>query len=340
MIKKGELSMPKSRRNLIIITCLIAAIATAGIFVSCSKSADKGKKVIGVNQYMEHPLLDEARKGMMDELNRQGITEANGFSIVYRNAGGDQPTAVQINSQFVNQKVAMIVALGTPSAQSAVKATQTIPIVFGVITDPVASGLAESESAPGGNKTGTSDRWPYEKQIGLIRQILPNAKKVGIVLNPSESNTEASMKYIRPLLTANGMEAIEVPVANSSEVIQAAKSLVGRCDVFLVPGDNTVIAAISSMVKVAEENDIPLFAGDEDSVKKGAIATYGNNYYKVGVATGRIIAKIFKENISNVGSVPVAVATEADLIINLKAAQEQGVQIPESLINQAKTVIK
>jgi len=332
--------MLKTRRNLVIATCIIAVIATVGIIVSCSKTQDAGKKVIGVNQYMEHPLLDEARKGMMDELQKQGITESNGYSILYRNAGGDQPTAVQINSQFVNQKVAMIVALGTPSAQSACKATKTIPVVFGVITDPVASGLAESESAPGGNKTGTSDRWPYEKQISLIRQICPKAKRVGIVLNPGESNTEASMKYIRPLLKTNGLEVVEVPVANSSEVMQAAKSLVGRCDVILVPGDNTVIAAISSIIKVANENDIPLFAGDEDSVEKGALATYGNNYYQVGVATGRIIAKIFKEHITDVGSIPVAVATDADLIINLKAAQEQGVQVPESLIKQAKRVIK
>jgi len=332
--------MLKLHRNLVLVTYLIAAIAMIGMIVNCSKTQDTAKKIIGVNQYMEHPLLDEARKGMMDELQKQGITDSNGYSIVYRNAGGDQPTAVQINSQFVNRKVDMIIALGTPSAQSACKATQTIPVVFGVITDPVASGLAASESAPGGNKTGTSDRWPYEKQIGLIKQICPTAKRVGIVLNPGESNTEASMKYIRHLLKTNGLVAIEIPVANSSEVMQAAQSLVGRCDVFLVPGDNTVIAAISSIVKIANENDIPLFAGDEDSVKKGALATYGNNYYEVGVATGRIVAKIFKENISNVGGIPVTVATDANLIINLKAAQEQGIQMPEALIKQAKQVIK
>jgi putative ABC transport system substrate-binding protein len=333
--------MLKSRRSVLVVSCLATALATVTLLISCSSRQDEtAKKVIGVSQYMEHPLLDAARKGMMDELQKQGITEDHGFSIVYRNAGGDQPTAVQINNQFVNQKVNMIVALGTPSAQSACKATQTIPVVFGVITDPVASGLAESESAPGGNKTGTSDRWPYEKQIGLIRQICPTAKRVGIVLNPGESNTEASMRHIRPLLKANGMEVVEVPVANSSEVMQAARSLVGRCDAMLIPGDNTVIAAISSIVRVANENHIPLFAGDEDSVNKGALATYGNNYYEVGVATGRIVAKILKEHITSVGSIPVAVATDADLIINLQAAQSQGVQVPESLIKQAKKVIR
>ena len=332
--------MFQMRKVLIVSAFLIAGVVPIALFVSCGSRQGQEPRVIGVNQYMEHPLLDEARKGMMDELQKQGVTEDHGFSIIYRNAGGDQPTAVQISRQFVNQKVDVIVALGTPSAQSACKATQTIPVVFGVITDPVASGLAESEPRPGGNKTGTSDRWPYEKQIGLIRQICPNAKKVGIVLNPGESNTEASMKYIRPLLKANGFELIEVPVANSSEVQQAAKSLVGRCDAMLIPGDNTVIAAIGAVVKVANENHVPLFAGDEDSVKKGAIATYGNNYYEVGVATGRIVSKILKDHVENVGSIPVAVATDADLIVNLRAAHEQGVAIPEDLIKRAKHVLR
>ena len=318
--------------------CCLCLLISLG---SCSrKTPDEKKYLIGINQYMEHPLLDEARKGVMDELKQQGITEENGYSIIYRNAGGDQPIAVQINKQFVNQKVSMIIAMGTPSAQSACRSTETIPIVFGVITDPVASGIAASEQIPGGNKTGTSDRWPYEKQIGLIKQICPSAQRVGIVLNPGEANTEASMKYIRPLLKERGLEPIEVPVANSSEVMGAAKSLVGRSDVMLIPGDNTVISAISAIVKVANDNDIPLFAGSEASVEKGAVATYGNNYYEIGVATGSIAAKILKERIKDVGSIPVAVSTDANLIINLKAAKEQGVEIPEGLLRQAKRTIK
>jgi putative ABC transport system substrate-binding protein len=317
----------------VILCCLIVSI----IFFACGK---KNSMVIGINQYMEHPLLDAAYKGMIAELKKHGISEENGYKILYRNAEGDQPIAVQINKQFVSQKVKMIIALGTPSAQSACKVTQTIPVVFGVITDPVASGIANSEEIPGGNKTGTSDRWPYEKQIGLICQICPSAKKVGIVLNPGESNTEASMRYIRPLLKKNGLESIEVPVANSAEVMGSAKSLVGRCDVMLIPGDNTVISAISAMVKVANENHIPLFAGDEASVEKGAIATYGNNYYEIGVATGAIAAKILNENIKEPGSIPVTVATDADLIINLKAAKEQKADVPESLLKQAKRVIR
>jgi len=314
--------------------------------LSCSEDTQENDVVeaevtiIGVNQFMEHPLLDEAREGMMAEFAANGITEENGYSFVYRNAGGEQTTANQINTQFVDQDVDMIIALGTPSAQSACNATQTIPVIFGIITDPVASGLAETEEHPGGNKTGTSDRWPYELQIGLIKEICPEAQIVGIVLNPSESNTEASMNYIRPLLEQNGMTTVEVPVANSSEVMSVAQSLVGRCDVMLIPGDNTVIAAISAIVQVANENDIPLFAGSESSVESGAIATYGNDYYQIGVATADIAIPVLTGEITDVGSIPVAVSTEASLIINLNAAAEQGVVVPQSLVEQAVTVIE
>jgi putative ABC transport system substrate-binding protein len=295
-------------------------------------------KTIGINQYMEHPLLEQAREGMMKELTRQGITEQNGYKIIYRNAGGDQPTAVQISNQLVNQKVDLFVAIATPAAQAVCKATKTIPVVFTTITDPVASGLADSESVPGGNKTGVSDRWPYDKQIALIKKLCPTAKMVGIVLNPSESNSEASMKYIRPELEKNGFKWLEVPVANSSEVMGAVRSLVGRCDVIYSPPDNTIVAAVSTIIKVANENKIPYFAGNVSSVEQGAIATYGNNYIQIGVSTAKIIVKIFNEKIKNIGAMPVIIDSDAELVINRGAAEKQGVKIPEDLLKAAKKV--
>lgn len=314
-------------------------LASALFLTGCGESTTSAKiKTLGINQYMEHPLLEQAREGMMSELSKQGITEQNGYKIIYRNAGGDQPTAVQISNQLVNQKVDMIVAIATPAAQSACRATKTIPVIFTAITDPVVSGLADSEAAPGGNKTGVSDRWPYDKQIGLIKKICPAAKTIGIVLNPSESNSEASMKYIRPELEKNGLKWLEVPVANSSEVMAAARSLVGRCDAIYCPPDNTVVAAAATLVKIANENKIPFFAGNVSSVEQGAIATYGNNYHHIGVATARIIARIFKENIKNIGSLPVIVDSDAELVINQSAAQKQGVKIPQELLKQARYI--
>jgi len=311
---------------------------TTGPEGTTATTAPEGKTyTIGVNQFMQHPLLDQVAKGLKDELTDAGISTRHGDTITLKNANGEESVAVQINKQFVDQKVDLIVALGTPSAQSACKTTTTIPIVFGAITDPVKAGIADSLQQPGGNKTGTSDRWPFEQQVALIKQIVPNAKRVGIVLNPAESNTEASMSYIRPALKQNGLQAVEVPVANTSEVYAAAKSLVGRCDVLLIPGDNTVIAAIDTLVKVARENKIPLLGGTEDLVKKGSIATYASDYYQIGRTTGKIVIQILKEG-KQPGTIPVAVAEESVLVVNEKAAAQQGARIPQELLAKAKKV--
>jgi putative ABC transport system substrate-binding protein len=308
------------------------------LLLGCTKeSVDKKGFVIGINQFMQHPLLDDVRKGLVEELNGHGISTEKGSTFLLKNANGDQNVAVQINKQFVDRKVDIIVPLGTPSAQSAVKLTKTIPIVFGAITDPVSAGLADSIKKPGGNKTGTSDRWPYKKQVGLMKKLVPNAKKVGIILNPGEANTQASMEFIRPALKELGLAEIDVPVSSTSEVYGAAQSLVGRCDVILVPADNTVVSAFESVVKVANENKIPLFAGSIDSVKKGAVATYGVNYYEIGRATGQLVAQILKGELDP-GTIPVIVESKADLVININAAKAQGVRIPDEMLKNATHV--
>lgn len=310
---------------------VMAAIVLGG----CQDKKKAGAYKIGINQFMQHPLLDQTAKGLNDELAAAGISADKGSVMSVKNANGDESVAVQINKQFADDKVDVIVALGTPSAQSAVKTTQTIPVVFGAITDPVKAGIAASLANPGGNKTGTSDRWPFEQQVALIKKIVPKAVKVGIILNPAESNTEASMSYIRPALQKEGLTAIEVPIANTSEVFGAAKSLVGRCDVFLVPGDNTLISAFDTLVKVAREAKKPIIGGSDDLVQKGSLATYAGDYYQVGRATGKIVAQILKEKKAP-GTIPVAVAEKSKLVINEKAAAELGITLPADLVAESK----
>lgn len=301
----------------------------------CQNQKKSGTYRIGINQFMQHPLLDQTAKGLLDELTAAGISQKKGSVVTLKNANGDESVAVQINKQFSDDKVDVIVALGTPSAQSAVKTTKTIPVVFGAITDPVQAGIAASLTKPGGNKTGTSDRWPFEQQVSLIKKIVPNASRVGIILNPSESNTEASMSYIRPALQKQGLTGVEVPVASTSEVYGAAKSLVGRCDVFLVPGDNTVISAFDTLVKVSRESKTPIIGGSDDLVLKGSLATYAGDYYQVGRATGKIVVKILKEK-KDPGTIPIAVAEKSKLVVNEKEAAGLGIKLPADLLLEAK----
>jgi putative ABC transport system substrate-binding protein len=316
-------------------TATAIALAFCLLGAGCNAQHKPKPATIGINQFMQHPVLDEVAKGILDEFKDQGITEANGYKVVYKNANGDQTVAVQINKMLVNDKVDVIIPMGTPAAQSACKETTTIPVVFGAITDPVKAGIAESLEHPGKNRTGMSNRWPFEKQVGLIKQVVPKAVSVGMVINPSEANTQAGLSYIRPALQRAGLKAVEVPVASSSEVLNAAKSLVGRCDVFYVTPDNTLIGGFDALVKVARENKIPIIGGSEDLVKKGSLASYAPDHYRLGRATAKMVLEILREH-KDPGSMPVILDNSAPLIINEAEAAKIGISLPEELRSAAK----
>lgn len=322
------------------VTVAAAIIAMTGLFgTGCGSKQQAETKpktfVIGIHQFMQHPVADEVAKGILDEFTDQGITAANGHKVMVKNANGDHAIAVQINKFFVSDKVDVIIPIATPSAQSACKETTTIPVVFAAITDPVKAGIADSLEHPGKNRTGTSNRWPFEKQVSLIKQVVPKAVNVGMVINPSEGNTEAALAYIRPALRSAGLTPVEVPVAASSEVLNAAKSLVGRCDAFFVPPDNTLQSGFDALVKVSRENKIPIIGGTEDLVKKGSLASYAANHYRLGRATAKMALEILRDH-KDPGSMPVVMDADAPLIINEAEAAKIGVAFPDALRSAAK----
>lgn len=325
--QKAAGRMSFSRVATVIVFAMILCLLWGG---GCDSKHKEKTYVIGINQFMQHPVADEVAKGIIDEFNDQGITAANGYKVVVKNANGDYSVAVQINKLFVIDKVDVIIPIATPAAQSACKETTTIPVVFAAITDPVKAGIADSMEHPGKNRTGTSNRWPFAKQISLIKKIVPQARNVGIVFNPSEGNTEAALSYIRPALESAGLKAVEVPVASSSEVLNAAKSLVGRCDVFFVPPDNTLQSGFDALVKVARENKIPIIGGTDDLVKKGSLASYAPNHYQLGRATAKMALEILREH-KNPGLMPVVIDEDAPLIVNEVEAKIIGVSIPDDL---------
>ncbi len=318
----------------------VAAMGPILLVVACSRptpTPQGSRWTLGVNQLAPHPLLDAVAAGLLEGLREGGISEETGSRIILKNANGDQNLVYQINRQFADQHVDMIIPIATAAAQSACQVTTSIPIVFAAITDPVKAGIAVSLDHPGGNKTGTSDRWPYRAQVGLIRQLVPSAKKVGMLFNQGESNTVASLEQIRPALREYGFTEVSAPVTSTGDIYLAAKSLVGRCDVLLIPSDNTVVSAFTLVVKIANEHRIPLFAGNTECVEEGAIATFGVNYREIGHATGLMAAKILRER-TNPGDLPVQVEAKTDFVVNLAAAKAQGVTIPARLLQGARVV--
>ena len=293
---------------------------------------------VAVTAIVEHPALDACRDGVRDELKAAGYEEGKNLKFVYESAQGNPGTAVQIAQKFVGENPSVIVPISTPSAQAVAAATSDIPVVFTAVTDPLGAKLVSNLEKPGGNVTGMSDLSPIGKHLELIHEIMPAAKKIGVPFNPGEANAVTLVNLLKEKAGPMGMEIVEAPAPKSSDVQAAAQSLVGKADVIYVPTDNTIVSALEAVIGVGIDNKVPVFAGDTDSVKRGAIAAVGFDYYDVGRQTGKIVARILK------GEKPGDIAVEGveitQLFVNPGAAEKMGVTIPDFVIAAAKEVVK
>jgi putative ABC transport system substrate-binding protein len=291
---------------------------------------------IEVTAIVEHPALDSTRLGVIAALEAAGYKQGQNLKIVYENAQGNTSTAVQIARKFVGDKPDVIVPISTASSQAVAAATKDIPIIFATVTDPVGAKLVDTWEKPGGNITGVVDAPPLDKHIALMKQITPSAKRIGVPYNPGESNSISQIKALKPLFAAAGLEMVEATGSKSSDVLAAAQSLVGKVDVIYVPNDNTFVSALESVLKVGIDNRIPVYAGDTDSVKRGAIATVGFDYIDVGKQAGEMVLKVLKGE--KPANIPVEGVKGSDLYVNPSSAGKMGVEIPKELVSQAKQV--
>jgi putative ABC transport system substrate-binding protein len=231
----------------------------------------------------------------------------------------------------------VIVAIATPSAQAMVTATQTIPVVFTAVTDPVAAQIVKDRKAPGGNVTGISDFSPLEAQFDLIKELVPAAKKIGVVFNPGEANSVALLNAVKALAPARNLQIVEASAGRTADVSAAAQSLVGKVDALYLPTDNTIISALGTVLAVGTDNKLPVFTGDTESVQKGSVASIGFDYFQVGLETGAVVVRILKGE--KPGAIPVSNASGSNLVINAKAAAAMGVTVPPAVLARAKQVI-
>jgi putative ABC transport system substrate-binding protein len=263
---------------------------------------------------------------------------AKNLKFIYESAGGDLATAVQIADRFARDRPSVIVPISTPSARTVVAATIDIPVVFTAVTDPLGANLVRNMDQPGGNVTGISDLAPVTKQIELIKQITPSARTIGVLFNPHEMNSYTIVRLMKTTAMGVNMTIVEAPAPKSSDVQAAAKRLVGKADVIFVPTDNTIVSMLDVVIKVGVENRIPIYAGDIDAVKSGAIAAIGFDYYSVGWQTGNVVVRILKGE--RAGAIPVEVVEETRLYVNPAAATKIGVTIPEDVISRADKVLR
>jgi len=293
---------------------------------------------VAVTAIVEHPALDAIRDGVKKGLADAGFSEATGLRWRYQSAQGNTATAGQIARQFVGAKPDVIVAIATPSAQAVVAATKTIPVVYSGVTDPVTAQLVPTFEASGTNVTGVSDALPLAQQVELIRRVVPQAKRVGMVYSPGEANSVAVIERMRELLPRYGMSLVEAAAPRTVDVGAAARSLAGKVDVIYTSTDNNVVSAYESLVKVGTDSKLPLVAADVDSVKRGAIAALGFSYYDMGVQTGHVVARILRGEAP--GTIASATGNKLELFVNPKAAAAQGVTLSDALLQSAAQIVE
>lgn len=301
-------------------------------------TATADTKTLAITAIIEHPALDAVRKGAVEALAQEGYKEGENLTVNFQSAQGNVATAGQIAKQFAADNPDTIIAIATPTAQAVVSATTSVPVVFSAVTEPVEAKLVSKLDGSGTNVTGASDVLPLEPQVALIKELLPNVKNIGFVYSPGEVNSTVTLKNLKAIVQAQGLTIIEAPAQKSSDIAMSAQSLVGKVDVIYTSTDNNVINAYEALAKVAKEGKIPLVSSDPSVIERGASVVLGVNYHQLGIETGKITARIFKGE--KAGDIPVYSAKELDLIVNKKNASEQGLTVPQSILDKAQKVIE
>ncbi|BAH45018.1 ABC transporter substrate-binding protein [Brevibacillus brevis] len=302
-------------------------------------STETKQLTIGIAQFVEHPALDAAREGFISQLAKNGYEKDKQVKIDVQSAQASMDTAIQIAQKFEADKVDLVLAIATPTAQAAAQTSKEIPILFTAVTDPVEAGLVAAMDKPGANVTGTSDMNPVEEQLKLIKEMKADAKSVGIIYSSGEVNSKVQVDAAKAVAGKLGLEIKEAAITSATEVKQAAESMVGKVDAFYVPTDNMVVSSIAAVIGVAEAQKIPVIAGEENSVKSGAIATYGIDYTKLGEQTADMATKILKGE-AKPADMAVEVQADMKLVLNKKAAEKMGVTIPKAMLDRAGQVIE
>ena len=303
---------------------LLAPLLVVGILLTSLISlhqlkADKKKDVfrIGISQFITHQSLDATREGFVDELAKQGYVEGENIEIDLQNAQGEQRNLKTISQQLAEYSD-VVLAIATPSAQSLANTTQTTPVIFSAVTDPVSAKLVESREHPGGNVTGTSDQSSdaISTQINLIKKVLPKAKTIGILYTQSEPNSVVQKDEAKRLLEEKGFTVVEKTILDSNNVKAAAESLMAEVDMVFVPTDNIISSTMETVKQVSIKHKIPVFGGSTEMIAVGGLYNYGTNYEELGRQTARMLIRVLK------GEKPENIAVELPEKLELHTNQE------------------
>ena len=333
--------MMKNKKLLATIIALTVMVVVA-LFLTQKEqnnSTNSTEKVkIGVLQFVTHDSLDEIYKGIKAGLEEGGYTTTENLSIDFMNAEGDQSQVQTMSKKLVDNGNELLIGIATPAAQGLANATTELPIIMGAVTDPVGANLVTDLKNPGGNITGVSDQTPVADTVSLIKEITPDAKTIGVLYSSNEDNSKIQVAEFKAAAEEAGYTVLEYAVASSNELASTVEVASSKVDALFTPVDNTVASAFSTVVSVANKSKTPIFTSVEDMVEGGGIASVTLSQYDLGVATGKMTAKILDG--ANPADTPVQIFNEGTVVVNQKVAKELGITLSDDVINQASKVIE
>ncbi|TVR91008.1 MAG: ABC transporter substrate-binding protein [Spirochaetaceae bacterium] len=316
---------------------IVVLMVALGFAVSSCAQETAESNVIGISKIVSHPALDAVEQGIQDELAALGYE----FSYDLQNANGEMTSAASIANKFRSDRVRIAIGIATPTSQALVNSIEDFPVIYSAVTDPVDAGLVDSFDRGRGNVTGVSDLTPVREQIEFLMNVT-NIQSLGHVYSSGEANAVRLASLAREAAEDLGIRFVEATVTNSAEVRSAAQSIAGQVDGFYVSTDNTVVSALSALVDVANNAGIPVMSADPSSAEEiGVIAAWGFDYYNMGRATGRLVARVLEgENPEDIPTVFMTDPQDIDLLINKDVAASLGLRFSEEIIAMAGTVVE
>ena len=339
----------KKNKSIYLFGALLVLVVIGALFFN--QSGDKNKETntsnatttqtekkvkLGVLQLLSHPALDAIYQGLQDELKKEGYEVGKNLEIDFQNAQGDQSNLASMSEKLVSGGNDILVGITTPATLALANNTKETSIIMGGITYPVEAGLIASESKPGNNITGVSDRTPIKQQLEIMKQVLPNMKKVGILYTSSEDNSVKQAQEAEKAAKELGLEVKVSTIANTNDIQQVTESLASQVDAIFVPIDNTIASAMATVVQVTDAAKIPVFPSADTMVADGGVLGVGVDQYQIGVETAKMVVKVLKG--AQPADTPITLANKGVVYVNEEKAKKLGITIPESILKDAQKV--
>lgn len=313
-----------------------AVLAATLLFAGCSKKSEDKSYQIGIQQFAEHESLNNCRKGFIQGLEKEGIKEGKNLKITYKNAQADTAADNQIASNFASKKMDLICTIATPSAQSAFNAASDskTPVIYTAVTSPELAGFVDKDGKNVGEVTGTSDLILADKQLKLIRKVLPTAKNVGILYSTNEVNSKAGIEAYEKVAKKNGFKIVTQGISAAADMPMAADSLIKKVDCITNLTDNLVVSCMPTYLEKANKAKIPVFGSEIEQVKLGCIGCVGIDFVKLGEQTGKMAAKVLKGE-KKASEIPFETFNQGDIYLNEKTAKDLGIKLPSDVKKEA-----